>query len=500
MPFNINKHTTLTTDASENSIGAILSQEGHPVMYLSRRLTSAERNYSNIEREALAVVWATLRARNFLLGSHFTLNCDHQPLEFIFNPNRALPKVTSARILRWAIQLMAFDYEIHYVKGENIPHVDALSRMQFSDLTDDCEETKDESFIHWTETDVISMQQLNDETDNDRILYAIKKRIRDNRWSNCSSAERPYKSLKNCLTIEQGVIFKEDLIVVPQTLRKKFMSALHDDTHLGATATKNKAKLECWWPGFSNDIEQYIKLCNKCAEVKPIQNKFTHQWPNEDEPWSRVHMDHGFIQGQGLILILVDAFSGWPEVISVKNKESATILHILQIIFARNGVPKTLVSDNAAEFCDTNLHKWLDKVGCKMLKTPPYHPQSNGAAERMVQTIKNGLKAYRPERGTFSAFLSRFLLSYRTIPHGNRTLSPSALMGRQIRSPLTMSYECDAPLWYQAKPGAKAEKAFFVVQQGMNTAIIKKIRGQFLLIKINFDYVLKKIIKQHKNK
>ena len=126
--------------------------------------------------------------------------------------------------------------------------------MQFSDLTDDCEETKDESFIHWTETDVISMQQLNDETDNDRILYAIKKRIRDNRWSNCSPAERPYKSLKNCLTIEQGVIFKEDLIVVPQTLRKKFMSALHDDTHLGATTTKNKAKLECWWPGFQMNL------------------------------------------------------------------------------------------------------------------------------------------------------------------------------------------------------------------------------------------------------
>ena len=181
MPFDINKHTTLTTDASENSIGAILSQEGHHVMYLSRRLTSAERNYSNIEREALAVVWATLRARNFLLGSHFTLNCDHQPLEFIFNPNRELPKVTSARILRWAIQLMAFDYEIRYIKGENMPHVDAMSRMQFADETDECGNTKDESFIHCNETDIISIQEIKEETDNDRILSTIKKRIREYR-------------------------------------------------------------------------------------------------------------------------------------------------------------------------------------------------------------------------------------------------------------------------------------------------------------------------------
>ena len=100
-------------------------------MYLSRKLTEAEQNYSNIEREALAIVWATTRARHFLLGKKFLLKSDHRPLEFIFNPKRELPKVTSARILRWAISLAAFDYDIVYVKGEAIPHDDALSRLDF---------------------------------------------------------------------------------------------------------------------------------------------------------------------------------------------------------------------------------------------------------------------------------------------------------------------------------------------------------------------------------
>ena len=81
-------------------MSGILTQDGHPVLYLSCRLTSAERNYSNIEREALAIVWATQRARHFLLDAKFTLNCDHQPLEFVFSPSKELPKVTSARILR----------------------------------------------------------------------------------------------------------------------------------------------------------------------------------------------------------------------------------------------------------------------------------------------------------------------------------------------------------------------------------------------------------------
>ena len=148
-------------------------------MYMSRRLSPAERNYSNIEREALAIVWSTFRARHFLVGTKFTLRSDHRPLEFIFNPRRELPKVTSARLLRWAIQLMAFDYEVYYVKGENIPHVDALSRLTFED--ESTQEHIEESFVHWNETDVLNLAELKLATIHDSILSTIKKRVKDNR-------------------------------------------------------------------------------------------------------------------------------------------------------------------------------------------------------------------------------------------------------------------------------------------------------------------------------
>ena len=84
--FDPKKETTLTTDASGKAVSAILSQDNHPFMYLSRKLTKAEMNYSNIEKEALAIVWSTQRARQFLLGHKFLLKSDHRPLEFIFNP------------------------------------------------------------------------------------------------------------------------------------------------------------------------------------------------------------------------------------------------------------------------------------------------------------------------------------------------------------------------------------------------------------------------------
>ena len=141
--FYPKKDITLTPDASEHSMYGILSQEEHPIIYLSRRLTNTEFNYSNIEKEALGIVWPTFRARQFLMGKIFSLRSDHRPLEFIFNPRKELAKVTTSRILRWATRLMTFDFEVEYVKGNSIPHVDALSRLRFyKDSKDDTEEFK----------------------------------------------------------------------------------------------------------------------------------------------------------------------------------------------------------------------------------------------------------------------------------------------------------------------------------------------------------------------
>ena len=91
----------LTTNASEKSIAGVLTQDGHAVIFLGRILTESEQRYSNTDREALAIVWCMERAKQFLLGTKFILKSDHRPLEFLFNQRRALPKVTSARLIRW---------------------------------------------------------------------------------------------------------------------------------------------------------------------------------------------------------------------------------------------------------------------------------------------------------------------------------------------------------------------------------------------------------------
>ena len=167
------------------------------------------------------------------------------------------------------------------------------------------------------------------------------------------------------------------------------------------------------------------------------------------EPWSRVNMDHVYITVMGLLLILIDTFSGWLEVIRVPEKKSSSIKQILRVIFSRNDIPKTMVSVNAAEFCDEDLNLWLEKIGCKPYKIPPYHLQSNGLAARMAQTVKMELKACSQQKGKNRSFSTKISLSYRTITHAGRLEILSALMGRQIRAPLTMSYSTNEKVWYK---------------------------------------------------
>lgn len=118
------KQFTLTTDASNEGIGAILSQDGHPCCYISRTLNPPERNYSTTEKELLAIVWAVKRLRQYLLGRKFLIRTDHQALKWLQNC-----KDPSSRFMRWRLKLEEYEYDIDYTKGKDNTAADALSRI-----------------------------------------------------------------------------------------------------------------------------------------------------------------------------------------------------------------------------------------------------------------------------------------------------------------------------------------------------------------------------------
>ena len=94
--------------------------EEKPIAYASRTLNSAERHYSQLKREGLAIVFGVKKFHNYLYGRHFTIESDHQPLSHLFNETKSIPAMASARIQRWALTLAAYQYNIRYKLGKTL--------------------------------------------------------------------------------------------------------------------------------------------------------------------------------------------------------------------------------------------------------------------------------------------------------------------------------------------------------------------------------------------
>ena len=129
--------------------------------------------------------------------------------------------------------------------------------------------------------------------------------------------------------------------------------------------------------------------------------------------------------------------SKWLEIHSCRTSTSATTIDTLRKSFALLGLPEVVVSENAQAFTSSEFAEFLQKNGIQHVRTPPYHPASNGLVERAVQTFKEGTR--RLKNRTVETRLARFLLQYRVTPHSSTRTSPSELMlGRRLRTVLDL--------------------------------------------------------------
>ena len=165
-------------------------------------MTPAEQNYLNIEREALAIVFAVTRFKQFLLGRRFTLQTEHKPLKCLFAPDEEIPKPASARITRWAIALISFDYELKNTPEEQKSHTDALGRMDFDeDESDNDRVCFAINNIYFTQSDLVTQAEIKTELGTNRIFQDTMKGIKGGNWKQCSEAEKGLEQQKGALTL-----------------------------------------------------------------------------------------------------------------------------------------------------------------------------------------------------------------------------------------------------------------------------------------------------------
>lgn len=437
----------LAVDASPVGLGAILShqtsQGERPIAYASRSLTGAERNYSQIEKEGLAIVFGLNRFHQYLYGRHFTLITDNKPLSLILGPKKGIPAIAAARIQRWAIQLSAYAYDIKHRPARCNEHADALSRLPLKGELSSIKQ------VCWTqEATALNKAQINGlpitakvirrETLRDPVLSRIMNWVIHG-WpteQNWTQEYQPYHRRRNELTVEEGCLLWGVRTVIPSKFQGTLLEELHV-SHPGMVRMKALARNHVWWPLIDQDIENQVRGCRSCQEQQPTKPAIRDnpwRWPSG--PWQRIHVDFaGPFMGE-MFFIIVDAYSKWPYVIRMKSTTSENTIDALRQIFSQQGLPLELVSDNGPQFTSAEFEEFMKMNGIRHNRSAPFHPSTNGEAERFVRTFKTAMRARKEQKISVQRKLCDFLLTYRTTPHSATNRSPAELMGRALRTRL----------------------------------------------------------------
>lgn len=186
-------------------------------------------------------------------------------------------------------------------------------------------------------------------------------------------------------------------VIIPEKLQNTVLKELHVG-HPGIVRMKKIARSYVYWPNLDKDCETTVRNCARCQEnAKSPRKVALEPWLNATYAWQRIRVDFaGPVDGR-CYLVVVDAFSKWPEVVELTTISSSRTVDELKKMFARCGLPQTIVSDNGTQFHSELFKRMCEEGGIVHVTTAPYHPQSNDQAERFVDTLKHGIKKLRGE-------------------------------------------------------------------------------------------------------
>ena len=398
---NMTKPFILMTDASGYAIGAVLGQQDgdekdHVIAYASRALKKHEKNYSTIEKEALAIVFAVTHFRQYLLGHKIILYTDHNPLKWLMNH-----RDVASKLIRWVMCLQQFDIEIRYRTGKSNANADTLSRIK--------EENVDESKALYTILSAIktvsNMSEFQIDQESDEEINQIKIQLQRKAYN-----INP-KELKQCGYFIQDNLVKyyngiNTMLLVPKKHRETLLMQYHDGAlggHLSARKTVSRLKTKYYWTTIENDTRKWCKSCKICITRRNTGAKF--KVPLVPMPVPAAPMEFAAMDivgplpetqdGNKYILVFCDYLTKWPEAFAIKNQKAETIAQVfVENIVFRLGTPKKILTDCGKNFLSEIFKAITELFSILKLNTSPYHPQTDGLVERFNGTLINMLSSY----------------------------------------------------------------------------------------------------------
>ncbi|KAL6486140.1 hypothetical protein MHYP_G00055320 [Metynnis hypsauchen] len=581
----------LDTDASNCSIGAVLSQlqdgEEKVIAYASSHLQNTQRRYCITRRELLAVVKFTRQFRHYLLGRRFLIRTDHSSLSWLFRF-----KHPEGQLARWLEQLGQYDLQIEHRPGVRYGNADALSR-KVADAQCDCYQAgKDISTLpcggcahcqrmqqQWTrfETDVddvvplavrhvtkckethiagnstsqvqaadsspgklnnkksqepqvnlmfqCSKQELENEQRNDPCLGLLHQMMDMGELPNReqvaleSPATRKYWLCWPQIEQHEGVLYyrwesgtgalPQFRLLVPKSLIKELMDLCHGSPlsgHLGIGKTLHKARQHFFWHGMGEDIRLFIQKCPQCQASKAVgpTGRAPLQRYQAGAPRDRLHLDVVgpfpiSTSGNKYILVIIDQFTRWVEAYAMPDQTAESTAQRLVFEFvARFSPPLEIHTDQGRNF-ESDLFTHL----CHLLRvtktrTTPYHPSSNGQAERFNRTLLQMIRCYVDKnQRDWDKYLPLLTSAYISSPHACTGFTPNRMMlGREVYQPQDLLLHAahldrneDPPQVFVEDLEEKLEQTHELARGHLRAAQIKQKRQHDLRVKEQLYHV-----------
>ncbi len=414
-------------------------------MYVARSLTDAERRYSTIEKELLAVIFALHRCHFYTFGRPVTIMTDHRSLLGLVSSD--LDSMTP-RLRRFVERTFPYALTWTFVPGKDNFIPDYLSRMtpvtpNSSDISDALTfSAADSRFTQLLLGGGAFYEELATASFVDPLFEYLRARVVRGWPRRCPShipGIASYWPIRHQLRVSGPFLLLQDnRVCVPQTQVQPALSILHRG-HPGVVGMRAKARRVLYWPGWSKMVHEFVMGCVPCsaAAAAPPRSQYFYDAPPEF-PGDHIAADH-FDFARETYLVVVDTFSGFPFLYPCVSPSAQSVLTAVQAVFLQTGLPRVFQSDGGSAFMSAQFQAFLTSCATKHRCSTPQNPQSNGAAERAVQTLKS-LRA----KCASPADLFAMLLELQNTPRDATGFTPAEIFfGRTQR---TWSHPCPRPV------------------------------------------------------